>query len=97
MAERVGFEPTVSLRLHTLSKRAPSTTRTSLQKQKTLKETLINCLYRRIDTLHGTRNLDYPVDMSRFLRSVRLALHPTQTINQGFLNSLGSTSLPQSV
>ena len=32
MAERVGFEPTVGgLPLHTLSKRAPSTTRTSLR------------------------------------------------------------------
>jgi hypothetical protein len=30
MAERVGFEPTVEFPLHTLSKRAPSTTRTSL-------------------------------------------------------------------
>jgi hypothetical protein len=31
MAERVGFEPTVEFPLHTLSKRAPSTTRTSLR------------------------------------------------------------------
>src|SRR6266581_3210180 len=31
MAERVGFEPTVGFPLHTLSKRAPSTTRTSLR------------------------------------------------------------------
>src|SRR5205807_3725808 len=31
LAERVGFEPTVGLPLHTLSKRAPSTTRTSLR------------------------------------------------------------------
>jgi hypothetical protein len=31
VAERVGFEPTVRLPLHTLSKRAPSTTRTPLQ------------------------------------------------------------------
>ena len=30
LAERVGFEPTVEFPLHTLSKRAPSTTRTSL-------------------------------------------------------------------
>src|SRR4030042_740313 len=28
--ERVGFEPTVPVRVHTLSKRAPSTTRSSL-------------------------------------------------------------------
>src|SRR6185436_20625225 len=32
MAERVGFEPTVEFPLHTLSKRAPSTTRTSLRR-----------------------------------------------------------------
>ena len=50
------------------------------------KETLINCLCGRIAKLRGTRNLDYLVDMSRFLRSVRLALHHAQTINQGFLN-----------
>src|SRR5262245_35933126 len=31
MAERVGFEPTVEFPLHTLSKRAPSATRTSLR------------------------------------------------------------------
>jgi hypothetical protein len=31
VAERVGFEPTVGFPLHTLSKRAPSTTRTSLR------------------------------------------------------------------
>jgi hypothetical protein len=32
MAERVGFEPTVELPLHTLSKRAHSTALTSLRK-----------------------------------------------------------------
>ena len=31
MAEREGFEPSVPFRIHTLSRRAPSTTRTSLQ------------------------------------------------------------------
>jgi len=49
-----------------------------------IKETLINCLYGRIAALRGARNLDYPIDMSRFLRSGRLALHPAQTINQVF-------------
>jgi len=39
--------------------------------------------------LRGARNLDYPFDMSRFLRSVRLALHPAQTINQRFLKGNG--------
>ena len=52
------------------------------------KETLINCLCGRIAALRGTRNLDYPFDMSRFLRSVRLTLHPAQTINQGFPNGI---------
>ena len=50
-------------------------------------ETLINCLCGRIAALRGTRNLDYTVDMSRLLRSGRLALHPAQTINQGFLRA----------
>jgi hypothetical protein len=31
MAERAGFEPAVRFPLHTLSKRAPSTTRTPLR------------------------------------------------------------------
>ena len=35
LAERVGFEPTVEFPLHTLSKRAPSTTRTSLRLKST--------------------------------------------------------------
>src|SRR5687767_3197519 len=35
LAERVGFEPTVEFPLHTLSKRAPSTTRTSLRSGRT--------------------------------------------------------------
>jgi len=48
-------------------------------------ETLINCPCGRIAALRGARNLDYPIDMSRFLRSVRLALHPARIINQGFL------------
>ena len=47
-------------------------------------ELLINCLCGRIAALRGARDLDYPFDMSRFLRSVRLALHPAQTINQRF-------------
>ncbi len=35
MAEREGFEPSVEFPLHTLSKRAPSTTRTSLHSMET--------------------------------------------------------------
>src|SRR5919108_1347901 len=38
MAERVGFEPTVRFPVHTLSKRAPSTTRTSLRLESTICE-----------------------------------------------------------
>ena len=46
-------------------------------------ETLINCLCGRIATLRGavTSICTYT---PRFLRSVRLALHPAQAINQGF-------------
>ena len=50
-----------------------------------LKETLINCLSGRIAALRGARNLNIFLYMSRFLRSVRLALHPAQAINQCFL------------
>ena len=50
-----------------------------------VQEPPINCLCGRIAALRGTRSLDYPVDMPRLLRSVRLALHPAQTINQRFL------------
>ena len=46
---------------------------------------LINCLCGRIAALRGTRNLDIFLYMPQFLRSVRLALHPAQTINQRFL------------
>ena len=48
-------------------------------------ETLINCLCRRIATLRGARNLNIFLYMPRFLRYVRLALHPAQAINQRFL------------
>jgi len=50
------------------------------------KKTLINCLCGRIAALRGARDLDIFRYMPRFLRSVRLALHPTQVINQHFLN-----------
>jgi hypothetical protein len=45
-------------------------------------EALISCPGGRIATLRGARTLDYSLDMSRFLRSVRLAFHPVQAINQ---------------
>src|SRR5687767_2812571 len=38
LAEREGFEPSVEFPLHTLSKRAPSTTRTSLRLESTICE-----------------------------------------------------------
>ena len=49
-------------------------------------ETLINSLCGRIVALRGARNLNIFLYMPRFLRSVRLALHPAQTINQCFLS-----------
>ena len=45
-----------------------------------VKKTQINCLCGRIAALRGAQNLDCPFGMSRLLRSVRLALHPAQTI-----------------
>ena len=55
---------------------------------KRLNETLINCLRGRIAALRGARNLNIFLYMLRFLRSVRLALHPAQAINQRFLNKM---------
>ena len=55
-----------------------------------LKERLIDCLRGRmlaLSALRGTRKLAYRFDMSRFLCSVRLALHPAQRINQRFPKS----------
>ena len=49
------------------------------------KKTLIYYLCGRIAALRGARNLDIFLYMPRFLRSVRLALHPAQIINQRFL------------
>ena len=51
------------------------------------KKTLINCLSGRIAALRGARNLNIFLYMPRFLRSVCLALHPAQTINQHFLKN----------
>ena len=38
------------------------------------KEALINCLHKQIAALSGAQKLAYLFDMSRFLRSIRLAL-----------------------
>ena len=51
----------------------------------TVLETRVNCLSGRIAALRGARNLNIFLYMSRFLGSVRLAIHPAQIINQGFL------------
>ena len=50
-------------------------------------ETLINSPCGRIASLRGARNLNIFLYMPRFPRSVRLALHPAQRINQCFPNS----------
>ena len=63
MAERVGFEPTVEFPLHTLSKRAPSTTRTSLRLESTICE--------RSNQFNATRCVKKTnVPRSDFFRSV---------------------------
>ena len=49
-----------------------------------IKEALINWLHERIASLRGTHSLAYQIDMSRLLRSVRLALHHVRWINQRF-------------
>ena len=46
------------------------------------RKALINYLCGQIAALRGARNLDIFLYMPRFLRSVRLALHPAQIINQ---------------
>jgi hypothetical protein len=43
-------------------------------------------------SLRGARNLNIFLYMPRFLRSVRLALHPAQRINQHFLYISRSSS-----
>jgi len=48
------------------------------------REALINCPCGRIASLRGARNLNIFLYMPRFLRSVRLALHPAQAITQSF-------------
>ena len=40
----------------------------------TIREALINCLHKQIAALAGAQKLAYLSDMSRFLRSIRLAL-----------------------
>ena len=53
MAERVGFEPTLEFPLNTLSKRAPSTTRPSLQSQTPQRAWLDRIARRRFDAVQN--------------------------------------------
>src|SRR5260370_11310541 len=71
MAERVGFEPTVEFPLHTLSKRAPSTTRTSLRIFR------ISGLRASGSTQNPNcdRNCDTPSNLLRSLTGVRALEH----------------------
>jgi hypothetical protein len=55
-----------------------------------IKEVLINWLRARIAALRGTRNLAVYRILSRFLRSMRLALHHARSINQRFLKRIRS-------
>ena len=48
------------------------------------REALIKWLRERIAALRGARNLAYQIDISRFLRSVRLALHLAHRFIQRF-------------
>ncbi len=47
-------------------------------RRKTIGETPINCLRKRFAAFGGTQKLSYRIDMSRFLRSIRLASHLAQ-------------------
>src|SRR5688572_7397731 len=47
MAERKGFEPLVRFLVHTLSKRAPSTTRTSLRLESAIADDLVLIIAKR--------------------------------------------------
>ena len=49
-----------------------------------IKSIITNCLCGRIAALRGARNLNIFLYMLRFMRSVRLALHHAQIINQRF-------------
>lgn len=46
-------------------------------------ELSINCLHERTAVLGGARNIAYLFDMSRFMRSVRLAVNPARLITRG--------------
>jgi len=51
---------------------------------KALGEILINCLRKRLAALGGAQKLPYHFDMSRFLRSIRLAYHLARRVSQRF-------------
>ncbi|MCX8518747.1 MAG: hypothetical protein ORN21_01260 [Methylophilaceae bacterium] len=50
-----------------------------------VRERLQNRLRGRIEALRGARNLAVYLILSRFLRAVRLALHPARLVLQEFL------------
>ena len=56
------------------------------------KEALIKWLRERSAALRGARNLAYQLDMSRFLRSVRLALRLAHRFIQHFHNIMNNVS-----
>ena len=82
MAERVGFEPTVEFPLHTLSKRAPSTARTSLREKVTglgpVTADSLTIIYFRRDSRHCC--LTVTVRLSFFYRSTT-----TEVYHAGFV------------
>lgn len=47
-------------------------------------ETLISCLRKQFAALDGAQKLAYRIDISRFLRFIRLAFHLALRINQRF-------------
>ena len=62
--------------------------------QRALRETLNNWLRGRIAALRGARSLAYLLDMSRSLRSVRLALHPARSFLQRLPSRLRRGRVP---
>src|SRR6266704_3435843 len=79
LAERVGFEPTVEFPLHTLSKRAPSTTRTSLR-------------FRINDLRAARQRLSHTPSTSRAVRSISFALSGLTRYANGRSGELCQTS-----
>ena len=79
LAERVGFEPTVGFPLHTLSKRAPSTTRTSLR-------------FRINDLRAVRRRLSHTPPLSAAVHSISFALSGLRRTEDRRVGELCQTS-----